>query len=88
MIAPARARVRVFISAKSDDYDYAADYRREQRGNLVTVVVGALQPAALPPSLRYYEVIPFERRSLDKLLRYVQQPGCSADDPDTLWEEG
>jgi len=136
-----RERVRVFISAKSSDYEYAAqvyrrlgdagvaaffsreslpavgssDYRREidraldeadhmivvtssvdhvlaswveaewgffinekrsgrKRGNLVTVVVGALGPTDLPPSLRYFEVIPFDPEALDRILRYVQEP--------------
>jgi hypothetical protein len=136
-----RERVRVFVSAKSGDYEYAAqvyrrlgdagvaaffsqeslpalgnaDYRREidraldeadhmivvtssidhvlaswveaewgffinekrsgrKRGNLVTVVVGALRPTDLPPSLRYFEVIPFDPASLDKLLLYVREP--------------
>ncbi len=131
---------RVFISAKSGDYDHAAkvydfltaagvctffsreslpelgssDYRREidhaldvaqhlvvvasslenvqaswveaewgffinekrsgrKNGNLVTVLVGGLKPGDLPPSLRYYEAIPFEPAAFDKLLRYVQE---------------
>ena len=47
-----------------------------KRGNLITVLVGGLKPADLPPSLRYYEAIPFEPAGLDKLLRYVQEtPG-------------
>lgn len=145
-VGHSRRRVRVFISARSSDYEYAdrlyrrlndagvatffsreslpelgiADYRREidraldeaehmivitssvdhvlapwveaewgffinekrsgrKKGNLVTVVVGALTAAHLPPSLRYYEVIPFEPDSFDKLLRYVREP--SADSP-------
>jgi hypothetical protein len=143
-----RERVRVFISAKSSDYEYAdrvyrrlgdagvtaffsreslpelgsADYRKEidraldeaehmivitssvdhvlapwveaewgffinekrsgrKRGNLVTLVVGALTAANLPPSLRYYEVIPFEPDSIDKLLRYVMQPSADSSSP-------
>ncbi|HMC77751.1 MAG TPA: TIR domain-containing protein [Vicinamibacterales bacterium] len=135
------ARVRVFISAKSGDYDYAeavyrhltaagiaaffsreslpevgsADYRREidraldeadhlvvvtssidsvvapwveaewgffinekrsgrKTGNLITVLAGAMRPADLPPSLRYYEAIPFDAAALDTLLRYVRGP--------------
>jgi hypothetical protein len=138
---PPRARVRVFISAKSGDYAYAeavyrhlaaagidaffsreslpevgsADYRREidraldeadhlvvvtssaesvaapwveaewgffinekrsgrKPGNLITVLAGAMRPADLPPSLRYYEAIPFDAPALDTLLRYVRDP--------------
>lgn len=134
-------RARVFISAKSADYEYAervyrrlvesgvptffsreslpelgiADYRREidraldeadhmivvtssvdhvqaswveaewgffinekrsgrKRGNIVTVVVGDLRAADLPPSLRYHEVISYDPASFGKLLRYVQEP--------------
>ena len=39
-------------------------------GNLITVIVGALKAAELPPSLRYYEVIQFD--ALDKVLGYVK----------------
>ncbi|MBN1570592.1 MAG: TIR domain-containing protein [Acidobacteria bacterium] len=51
-------------------------------GNLITIAVGGLQPAGLPPSLRYFEVIPYDPAGLDKVLRYVQQnrkqgPGSS-----------
>jgi hypothetical protein len=41
-------------------------------GNLITVAVGGLKPVSLPPSLRYYEVIPYDPAGLDKVLRYVQ----------------
>ena len=40
-------------------------------GNLVTVLVGGLKPADLPPSLRYYEAIPFDPPGLQRLVRYV-----------------
>jgi WD40 repeat protein len=130
--------VRVFISAKSDDYEQAqllfrhlaeagfqtffsreslpqvgsADYRREidraldeadhlivvtsrrenalspwveaewgffinekrsgrKRGNLITMAVGGLKPADLPPSLRYYEVIPFDPAAFHVLHGYL-----------------
>ena len=39
-------------------------------GNLLTLVVGGLKPADLPPSLRYYEIIPFEE--FEKVLDYVR----------------
>jgi hypothetical protein len=41
-------------------------------GNLVTVVVGALPPDRLPPSLRYYEALPLNPQGLETLLRYVR----------------
>ena len=140
--ADAPERPRVFVSAKSSDYEHAArvyefltasgvstffsqeslpqlgvsDYRREidraldeaehmvvvtssaehaqspwveaewgffinekrsgrKRGNLVTVVTGALRPGDLPPSLRYYEVIRLED-GLDTLVRYLKDVGA------------
>jgi hypothetical protein len=44
-----------------------------KKGNLVTMVVGGLKPSSLPPSLRYYEVIPYDPEALDKVLRYVKR---------------
>jgi hypothetical protein len=43
-----------------------------KRGNLLTVTVGEMSPGSLPPSLRYYEVIPLEDRFLGKLLGYLR----------------
>jgi len=40
-------------------------------GNLVTLAVGSVQPSDLPPSLRYYEVLPFQPETFEKLLHYV-----------------
>jgi len=40
-------------------------------GNLITVVVGDLKPSDLPPSLRYYEAMPFHPGQFEKILRYV-----------------
>lgn len=40
-------------------------------GNLITLVVGSLKAVDLPPSLRYFEVIPFDSGQFPKLLRYV-----------------
>jgi hypothetical protein len=40
-------------------------------GNLVTVVIGTIDPGALPISLRRYEVIRLEENALERLLRYV-----------------
>jgi hypothetical protein len=40
-------------------------------GNLLIVTIGQLKPSDLPPSLRYYEVIPFEPQNINKILYYV-----------------
>jgi hypothetical protein len=42
-------------------------------GNVITLAVGSLQPADLPSSLRYYEVIPFGPESFERVLRYVDR---------------
>jgi len=42
-----------------------------KKGNLVSLAVGGLQPRELPPSLRYYEVIPAGPQAFEKILRYV-----------------
>jgi len=42
-------------------------------GNLITLTVGALRAPQLPPSLRYYEVIPLGPGALEKVLRYVSR---------------
>lgn len=43
-----------------------------KRGNLVTVVVGSLSAVNLPPSLRYYEVMPFDPQRFPRLCQYVE----------------
>lgn len=40
-------------------------------GNLVTIIGGGISPASLPPSLRYFEVIPFDPSSFARILRYT-----------------
>jgi len=40
-------------------------------GNIITLAVGSLVPSDLPPSLRYYEVLPFQPEAFEKLLRYL-----------------
>ncbi len=40
-------------------------------GNLVTVATNDLRPCDLPPSLRYFEVLPLKPESFEKLLQYV-----------------
>lgn len=40
-------------------------------GNLITVVVGSLRPADLPPGLRYYQIMKFKPQAFEEILRYV-----------------
>ena len=42
-------------------------------GNLLTVIIGDMQPRDLPASLRYYEVIQMKPGALEKILQYVRQ---------------
>jgi hypothetical protein len=41
-------------------------------GNIITLIAGSLQIGDLPGSLRYYEVIPFDPKMFDKILRYLK----------------
>ena len=41
-------------------------------GNLLTLVVGSLGAADLPPSLRNYEVVPYG--DFERVLNYVRSP--------------
>jgi hypothetical protein len=71
MVVVASSGENVRASWVEAEWGFFINEKRSGRktGNLVTVVVGGLAPAALPPSLRQYEVIPIE--SLQTLLRYV-----------------
>lgn len=42
-----------------------------KKGNLITVLVGDIGPADLPPSLRYYEVVYLDEEGLDRLCQYL-----------------
>ena len=42
-----------------------------KKGNLVTMTAGNMQPSDLPPSLRYYEVIPLNESGMQLLLKYI-----------------
>ena len=42
-----------------------------KRGNLITLALANLKPQDLPPSLRYYEVVPAGPNAFDRILRYV-----------------
>lgn len=41
-------------------------------GNLITLLAGDMSIEDLPPSLRYYQVIPFGRDSLEKMIPYLK----------------
>jgi len=41
-------------------------------GNIVTLINGGMQIEDLPSSLRYYEVIPFDPKSFEKILKYLK----------------
>lgn len=40
-------------------------------GNIITLIAGSLRIGDLPGSLRYYEVIPFDPDTFEKILRYL-----------------
>ena len=41
-------------------------------GNIITLIIGAMQIEDLPSSLRYYEVIPFDPKTFEKMLKYLK----------------
>jgi hypothetical protein len=73
MIVVTSSRANVESSWVEAEWGLFINEKRSGRklGNLITVVAGGLRPGDLPASLRYYEVIPFQRESLPKILRYV-----------------
>ncbi len=44
---------------------------RKKDGNLVVMTIGDLNPAELPLSLAYNQIIPFGEKSLEKILHYL-----------------
>ena len=40
-------------------------------GNIITMIIGNIRIEDLPSSLRYYEVIPFDPESFEKILKYL-----------------
>lgn len=40
-------------------------------GNIITLIIGPMRIEDLPSSLRYYEVIPFDPKAFEKILRYL-----------------
>ena len=75
MIVVTSSRANVDSSWVEAEWGLFINEKRSGRksGNLITVIVGDLKPGDLPPSLRYYEVIPFGPESLPRILRYVKQ---------------
>ena len=41
-------------------------------GNIITLIIGTMQIEDLPSSLRYYEVIPFDPKTFEKILKYLK----------------
>ena len=75
MIVVTASRDHVMSSWVEAEWGFFINEKRSGRkaGNLITVVVGSLQAGDLPPSLRYYEVIPFDPQNLETILRYVSR---------------
>ena len=78
MIVVTSSKANVTASWVEAEWGLFINEKRSGRklGNLITVVAGGLGPSELPPSLRYYEVIPFQRDAFQKILRYVA-PGLN-----------
>ena len=45
-----------------------------KHGNVLTVTIGLLRPNDLPPSLRSYEVLPFDPGAFPRILNYLGPP--------------
>lgn len=58
------AEWRVFINEKRSG---------RKTGNFLTVVSNNIEPADLPISIRYYEVMPFEKDNLQRVLQYFKK---------------
>ena len=54
----------LFINEKRSD---------RKTGNLLTLIVGRMSIADLPPSLRYYEVIPSGPDAFERVFGYVER---------------
>lgn len=73
MVVVTSSREHVESTWVEAEWGFFVNEKRSGRktGNLVTIVTRDLQPKDLPPSLRYYEVLPFQPKAFEKLLRYV-----------------
>jgi formylglycine-generating enzyme required for sulfatase activity len=76
MVVVTSLRKNVDSSWVEAEWGFFINEKRSGRkpGNVITITVGPLLPEELPASLRYYEVLPFGKESLEKLLRYVKHP--------------
>jgi hypothetical protein len=45
---------------------------RRKLGNIITLIIGTMRIEELPSSLRYYEVIPFDPKTFEKILKYLK----------------
>jgi hypothetical protein len=75
MVVVASTRKNVESPWVEAEWGFFINEKRSGRktGNLVTLITGHLQLSDLPPSLRYYEVLPLQTEALEKLLRYVRK---------------
>ena len=73
MIVVASAAEYAVSSWVEAEWGFFVNEKRSGRksGNLITVTFGSLQPEDLPPSLRYYEVIPWKPQCQEAILGYV-----------------
>lgn len=58
---------------------YISEKRADRKhGNILTVITGNLEIKDLPPALRVYEVIPFDKQNFERIAAYV---GKNYEDP-------
>lgn len=74
MVVVTSSRDHVHAKWVEAEWGFFVNEKRSGRksGNLITLVAGGLRPEALPPSLRYYEVLPLHNEGLVRLLAYVR----------------
>jgi tetratricopeptide (TPR) repeat protein/O-acetyl-ADP-ribose deacetylase (regulator of RNase III) len=75
MIVVTTNRAHVESSWVEAEWGFFINEKRSGRkqGNLVTLTVGGLLPQELPPSLRYYEVVPAGHEAFERILSYVRR---------------
>ena len=80
MVVVASSRKNVEAEWVEAEWGFFINAKRamEKDGNIITVAVGDLKASQLPPSLRYYEVIPFRDDSLYKIIKYINPSDLKA----------
>ena len=73
MVVVTSSRANVESSWVEAEWGIFVNEKRSGRksGNIISVVAEGLEIDHLPPSLRYYEVIPFDNAGLEKLVLYL-----------------